>query len=111
MKRAALALALFAATSTPPAAQAEAGTFRITAYCQSGVTRSGEWTRPGVVAVDQNVIPLYSSVWIEGWDEPFTALDTGGGVRGNHVDIYMTSCRDAINWGVRSRSVEWEMPS
>ncbi len=106
MTKALAALALLAATSIPPHAHAESGTFRITGYCDHGITRSGEWTRPGVVATDPSVIPLYSTVSIEGLGT-YTALDTGGGVRGNHVDVWFESCSDAINWGSRTRQVEW----
>lgn len=106
MTRTLAALALLAATSIPPQAHAESGTFRVTGYCISGVTRSGEWTRPGVVATDPSVIPIYSTVWIEGMGE-YQALDTGGGVRGNHVDVWFESCAAAIEWGSRYRDVTW----
>lgn len=107
-RRAVLLAAMLLLSSQPAQAQAPSGsaTARITAYCISGPTRSGEWTRPGVVAVDPSIIPLHSTVAIEGLGT-FQALDTGGGVRGQHIDIFMPSCADAINWGVRYRDVEW----
>ncbi len=105
MTKALAALALLAATSVPPHAHAE--TFRTTAYCLNGPTRSGEWTRPGVVAVDPRIIPLYSLVSIEGLGDGFEALDTGGGVLGNHVDIWFGSCERAVEYGVRYRDVTW----
>jgi 3D (Asp-Asp-Asp) domain-containing protein len=94
--------------STPVHAQALEDTVqaRVTAYCLTGTTRTGGPTRLGVVAVDPNVIPLYSTVSIEGMGL-FTALDTGGGVKGNHVDMWMASCSDALQWGVREREVSW----
>jgi hypothetical protein len=46
------------------------------------------------VAVDPSVIPLGSRLRIEGYpDMTFIAEDTGGGVRGNHVDIFFEDYR------------------
>jgi len=108
----ALSLALLAATSVPASAQAPSGsgTFRVTAFCIHGPMRTGEYTRWGAVAVDPRVIPLYAQVDIAGTSRTFTALDTGGGVLGNHVDIWMPDCGDAINWGSQHRSIEWSAP-
>ncbi len=108
MTRTLAALALLAATSVPPHAHAD--TFRTTAYCLNGPTRSGEWTRPGIVAVDPRVIPFGSLVSIEGLGDGFEALDTGGGVIGAHIDIWMGSCERAIDYGVRYRDVTWSAP-
>lgn len=78
------------------------GYFKLTSYC--GCSRcNGKWTgHPGAyglpltenrtVAVDPRVIPLGS--WIEinvpgkGWQR-FRAEDTGSGVKGNHIDVYI----------------------
>jgi 3D (Asp-Asp-Asp) domain-containing protein len=90
------------------------GVFRVTAYSDSprngtdgrGITRSGERTRWGVVAVDPRVIPLYSKVMIEGMsDMVFDALDTGGGIKGNWVDIWFRTDDEALLYGVQYRSV------
>lgn len=110
MTRVLVSCVLLAATSLPPAAAqapSGSGTFRITAFCLTGTMRTGEYTRWGAVAVDPKVIPLYSEVAIAGTSRTFIALDTGGGVLGQHVDIWMPDCDDAINWGSRYREVEW----
>lgn len=111
MTRALAALVLLAVaggnTSSPPR---ETGTFRVTSYCLSGVTRSGEWTRPGTVATDPNVVPLWSIVTIEGLPGVYTALDTGGGVKGNHIDLWQASCSAALEWGSQTRRVTWTPP-
>lgn len=69
--------------------------------------RTEQYTRWGAVATDPRVIPLYSTVDIDGTSRTFTALDTGSGVIGNHIDIWMPDCGDAINWGIQYREVEW----
>ncbi len=90
------------------------GHFRVTAYSDSvrngtdghGITKSGERTRWGVVAVDPGVIPLGSRLLIEGMGETeFTALDTGGGVRGRWVDVWFETDSEAIQHGVRESEV------
>jgi len=54
--------------------------------------------RPGVVAVDEDVIKLGSRLWIEGIGE-VVAADTGGGIKGNRIDIYMDKHEEAVQWG------------
>lgn len=65
-------------------------------------TRTGTVPAWGTVAVDPSVIPLGSRLLIEQYPGvTFTALDTGGGVRGQHVDLWMNSTRGALNFGRR----------
>ena len=78
-------------------------TFEATAYsweCGTGdgLTATGTRVRPGVVAVDPAVIPYGSTVEIVGVGE-FTAEDTGGAIRGNRVDVFMSSREAAIQFG------------
>lgn len=90
------------------------GEFRVTGYSDSphngtdgrGITRSGQPTRWGVVAVDPRVIPLGSDLLIEGMEETiFTALDTGGGVVGRWLDVWYPTDREALQHGVRLLNV------
>jgi 3D (Asp-Asp-Asp) domain-containing protein len=66
-------------------------------------TASGIWPEPGLVAVDPAVIPLGSTVWIEGLGT-FLAADTGSRVRGAHLDVFAWGYHDAIAWGVQERT-------
>lgn len=86
------------------------GEFTVTAYCPcaeccgrwaDGVTATGLPAGPGIVAVDQNVIPLGSTVVIDG--QAYLAADPG--VTGNHVDICVTDHRAAEAFGVRTEEV------
>lgn len=63
-------------------------------------TASGIWPYEGVVAVDPRVIPLGSTVWLEGLGN-FLAADTGGGIKGNAIDVFVHDYHRAIQWGVR----------
>jgi 3D (Asp-Asp-Asp) domain-containing protein len=67
----------------------------ITGYTWSGgMTATGTYPHWGTVAVDPSVIPLGSTVYIQGLGI-FHAEDTGGAVLGNHVDVYVDSVAEA----------------
>lgn len=73
-----------------------------TAYTYTGYnTASGTRPQYGVVAVDPRVIPLGTRMYIEGYGYA-TALDTGGAIKGNRIDVFVESESDAHRWGVRS---------
>ena len=69
-----------------------------------GPTASGLRPEPRMVAVDPAVIPLGSTVWIQGLGT-FLAADTGSLVRGAHLDVFGGSYHEAIAWGVQERAV------
>jgi uncharacterized protein YabE (DUF348 family) len=75
-----------------------------TANCSgcSGVTATGFnlKSNPGakVIAVDPNVIPLGSKVYVEGYGYAI-ASDTGGAIKGNRIDVFFSSQSQAENWG------------
>ena len=68
-----------------------------------GLTATGLPVTPGVVAVDPEVIPLGSTVIIDG--QAYLAADTGGTVRGNHVDIAVATHQEALELGTRTAEV------
>lgn len=90
------------------------GDFKLTYYCDSrydhicggtGVTASGQPTEVGVtIAVDKNVIPLGTKVYIEGVGF-MEAQDTGGAVIGNHIDILVEDHYTAEQLGVQNGGV------
>jgi 3D (Asp-Asp-Asp) domain-containing protein len=51
-----------------------------------GITASGRPAGTGIVAVDPNVIPFRSEVYVPGYGIGF-AGDTGGGVKGRWIDL------------------------
>jgi len=57
-----------------------------------------------VIAVDPNVIPLGSKVWVEGYGYAI-AGDTGGGIHGNKIDVFFSSQSQANGWGLKSVKV------
>ena len=70
----------------------------------SGVTATGMVARRGVAAVDPNVIPLGSRLYIPGYGEAIAA-DTGGAIVGNTIDLCMESYDEAIQFGCRNVEV------
>lgn len=89
------------------------GECKITYYCcepyehicgdGDGLTATGIPVTPGVVAVDPEMIPLGSTVIIDG--QAYLAADTGEAVRGNHVDIAVESHQEAIERGTHTAEV------
>lgn len=58
----------------------------------------------GTVAVDKNVIPLGSKLYIEGYGYAI-ANDVGTAIKGNVVDLYMEKYSQCIAWGARTVNV------
>ncbi|MBU8790916.1 ubiquitin-like domain-containing protein [Oceanobacillus caeni] len=58
-----------------------------------------------VIAVDPNVIPLGTKVWVEGYGEAI-AGDTGGNINGNRIDVHVPDKSKAYSWGVRDVQVK-----
>jgi 3D (Asp-Asp-Asp) domain-containing protein len=81
-----------------------------TAYCSgcSGVTFTGIDLRANpnqkVIAVDPDVIPLGSKVYVEGYGQAI-AGDTGGAIKGNRIDIFIPSQSEAIKFGRKQINV------
>ncbi len=99
----------------PTPATRSLGLFKVTGYSDEdptvdgrGITRSGQRTRWGVAAVDPSIIPLGASIGIEGMGA-FEAADTGGGVRGKHIDLWFPSRAQALGHGVQWAEV-WRLP-
>jgi uncharacterized protein YabE (DUF348 family) len=51
-----------------------------------------------VIAVDPNIIPLGSKVWVEGYGYAI-AGDTGGAIKGHRIDVLMPNEGQASAWG------------
>ncbi len=73
-------------------------------------TALGRVPTVGTVAVDPRVIPLGTKLYIETVDGSYVygysfAGDTGGSIKGNRVDLFMGSRREALNFGSRKVNV------
>ncbi|MDS7057155.1 3D domain-containing protein [Klebsiella pneumoniae] len=68
------------------------------------ISNSITYNGMGIIATDPSVIPLNSIVQIEGLGT-YIALDTGGNIKGNRIDILMANSTQTDNWGRRNVSV------
>ena len=80
-----------------------------TAYLPSdgdgyGITATGIPATYGVVAVDPDIIPLGSRVYIPGYGEAIAA-DTGGAIYGYRIDLCMENYYEAMDFGRRTVTV------
>lgn len=104
-------------------AQAPTETYEATAYtafCDTGcigITASGYdvsntiYTSDGlrIIATDPAVVPMYSIVNVtlaDGTTFKAQALDTGGAIRGNRIDILVASHAEAITLGRQAVEIE-----
>lgn len=81
-------------------------------YGDDGGNKTATGIRPyrGVVAVDPNVIPLGTKLYIETSDGRYVygnavAADTGGAIKGNRIDIFLESEQECISFGRRTVNV------
>lgn len=91
------------------------GRFRISFYCtgsccngsNSGITALGTSITPWyTVAVDPSVISLGSKIKIDGLsNSTFYCADTGGAIKGNRIDVAVSSHSEAMNLGIQYRDV------
>ncbi len=87
----------------------EATAYTAECYGCSGVTATGidlnKNRHKKVIAVDPNVIPLGSRVWVSGYGEAI-AGDTGGDIKGNRIDLHFPNKSAAFDYGRRSVTVK-----
>lgn len=80
--------------------------FRATAYCKGETTASGVGVRTGIAAADPAILPVGSVVRLETpnprYSGVWTIMDTGPAVKGRVVDLYLWSCKEALQFGRRS---------
>lgn len=95
-----------------PFTMRKVGGFRLTAYCpcttccdQWGAPPEGKTGASGVgvyegisFAVDPKVIPYGSKIYVEGVGVGI-AVDCGGAIKGNRIDVYFTNHQDALEFG------------
>lgn len=85
-------------------------TMESTAYYGHGTTALG--LKPvrnpnglSTIAVDPNVIPLGTKVYVSDYGLAIAA-DTGGAIKGNIIDVFLNSYEECYSWGRRQVTVQ-----
>lgn len=82
------------------------GMFEVTAYCHCAICcgREGQLTASGTypvagrtIGVDPEILPYGTEVVVGG--HTYIAEDTGSAMQGNHIDIFMDSHEEALQFG------------
>ena len=83
--------------------------FSVTAYCTGRLTQSGARVKPGMAAADPRVLPVGSTIRVDGqgraYDGVYTVTDTGREIKGRELDLYLSSCGEAEQFGRRTMRV------
>jgi 3D (Asp-Asp-Asp) domain-containing protein len=75
-----------------------------------GITASGARARTGTIAADTRVYPFGTVMYVEGYGYG-RVEDRGGGIKGQHIDLYFPSHRQALEWGRKNaRIAVWYPP-
>ena len=96
------------AEAATPARKAGGKKFTALAYSIEGKSAGGSKSCKGTVAADPNVLPLGSKIRVSGagaYSGEYTVVDSGGKVKGNVIDIYMSSVREATKFGKKEVEV------
>lgn len=83
--------------------------FEATAYSITGTTASGQQTRPWTLAADPAIIPLGARIAVRGagaYSGEYIVTDTGPGVKGHRIDIFLQDPAEAKRFGRRHVRVE-----
>ncbi len=79
-------------------------TARVSCYIDKGLTASGEYVRPGIVAVSDRTIPMYSQLYLEGFGIMDVRDKTATWVRDKYpvmtIDVWMTE-EDCNEFGLK----------
>lgn len=74
-----------------------------------GITSSGTMARPGTIAADTSLYPYGTIMHIPGYGYG-RVEDTGGAIKGQHIDLYRPNHWFARHWGVQTRQIRVWLP-
>lgn len=80
------------------------GRYVATAYSQTGITASGEYTHRHIVAADPDILPIGSRIKIRNagkYSGEYVVADTGQKIQGRRLDIYMPNTAECKKFGVK----------
>ena len=74
-----------------------------------GITSSGATVRPGTIAADPSIYPYGTIMYIPGYGYG-RVEDTGGAIKGRHIDLYRPIHIYARKWGSQRLKVKVWLP-
>ncbi len=74
-----------------------------------GQTASGTMARPGTIAADTRIYPFGTVFYIEGYGYG-RVEDRGGAIKGQHLDLFFRTHRQALEWGRQTKTVRVWLP-
>lgn len=109
--------AIFSVAEAMTKRQARGVSMRVTAYCPcakccgkyaDGVTANGHRIRPGewFAAADKS-LPFGTMIAIPGYNDgrPVPVWDRGGAIKGDRLDVFFPTHKEALQWGVKQVEV------
>ena len=72
---------------------------------QVGITSSGAKAHLGTIAADTSIYPYGTVIYVPGYGYG-RVEDTGGAIKGEHIDLFFRSHEDALIWGRRMKDVK-----
>ena len=87
-------------------------TLECTAYCDKGITASGEYARDGICAMDKlngMLVPFGAKVILPN-GKVLIVKDRFGAGHNNHLDIFLASESECWQWGRRWLKCKVEIP-
>lgn len=79
-------------------------TYVATAYSRKGRGASGMGVRSGTIAADPRVLPFGTRVRLDAgqYSGEYVVTDTGSAIKGNKIDVWIPSYREACRFGRRN---------
>jgi RHS repeat-associated protein len=69
-----------------------------------GITKSGAAAGPGTIAAPKNY-PMGTKMFVPGYGCG-SVQDRGGAIKGAHIDVWFSSTKEAMSWGIPHLQVE-----
>ncbi|MGH4140761.1 3D domain-containing protein [Clostridium sp.] len=75
------------------------------AYTASGIKNVRNANGYSTIAVDPRIIPMGTKLYVEGYGYAIAA-DKGSAIKGNFIDVFFNTNKEAVNWGVKYIKVQ-----
>jgi len=74
-----------------------------------GITSTGTKAKVGTMASDHRYLPVGTIIYVPDYGVG-RIEDTGGALKGYHVDLFFPTRQKALNWGNQKRKIQVWLP-